>query len=161
MKSRNSFAKSLALAKEGETDNGCWPWPKVGSNGYPTAVKVDGRSVGAHVAVYRREVGEVPLGMSLDHLCHSFSSCLGGTSCLHRRCVRPDHLEPVTPLEQQERRPDRGYCHNGHELTVDNFSWQLDGDAKRYRKCRTCGRESSQRYRDRLRVLARELTVEL
>lgn len=43
-----------------------------------------GQSRGAHLAAYEEEVGPVPEGMVLDHLCRVHA------------CVNVDHLEPVT-----------------------------------------------------------------
>ena len=38
-------------------------------------------------------VGPIPDGREIDHLCRN------------HRCVNPDHLEPVTHLENMRRRP--------------------------------------------------------
>lgn len=146
MPSRMSYVASRVAAGEAETPAGCWPWPKVDRNGYPTSVKVDGRVVMAHVAVYLREVGPVPEGLTLDHLCHTSSGCVGGTTCEHRRCVRPDHLEPVTPQEQRQRtsRFRQNTCANGHEYTETNTLW-VESPRGRYRQCRTCNGARHQR----------------
>ena len=144
---RLTYAASLAAAKAGVTENGCWPWPKISQTGYPTCVKLDGRAVSAHVAVFVREVGPVPEGLTLDHLCHTRSAlCPGGRDCLHRRCVRPDHLEPVTVSEQQIRHRDRtGACGNGHVRTEQNVLWVTEPKSgSLYRQCRECNDERYQ-----------------
>ena len=65
----------------------CWEW--VGQrdrNGY-------GRynSYLAHRQVWESLVGPIPDGLVLDHLCRV------------RHCVNPDHLDPVTPEENNRR----------------------------------------------------------
>jgi hypothetical protein len=66
------------------------------------------RPVYAHRWAYIHWKGWIPRGHTLDHRCHSEDeSCPGGPSCLHRRCVDPEHLEPVTLAENQARRKGR------------------------------------------------------
>lgn len=143
-----SFAASLTAAREAETDEGCRPWPKVDKNGYPTCVRVDGKTVPAHIAVYVREKGPVPPGLTLDHTCHSSSLCPGGVICPHRRCVQILHLEPITPSEQQRRRLSyKGEsCGNEHLRTEENTLWVLNGRTGTwYRQCRDCNAERYER----------------
>ena len=45
----------------------------------------------AHRAAYALDVGPIPEGLTIDHLCRV------------RHCVRPDHLEPVTQAENTRR----------------------------------------------------------
>lgn len=46
----------------------------------------------------------IPEGTELDHLCHSRDlNCNDGNRCVHRRCVNPDHLEPVSHHENVMR----------------------------------------------------------
>lgn len=73
-------------------ESGCWLWNrKVRSDGYGVK-SVDHRGeVRAHRWVYERQVGPIPDGLELDHLC--------GT----RSCVNPAHLEPVTHTENMRR----------------------------------------------------------
>jgi hypothetical protein len=77
--------------------SGCWFWTGgTRSNGYGTfAVKrPDGQwtQTTAHRFAYLDQVGPIPTGYEADHLCRV------------RRCVRPDHLEAVTVLENRRRR---------------------------------------------------------
>lgn len=44
-----------------------------------------------HRLSYRAFKGVIPTGLQLDHL------------CMNKRCVNPEHLEPVTPLENTRR----------------------------------------------------------
>src|ERR1700724_3342910 len=58
------------------------------------------RLVMAHREAYEHFIGPIPEGLELDHTCHSRDpSCPGNASCVHRGCVNPAHLEPVTHRE--------------------------------------------------------------
>jgi hypothetical protein len=119
--------------------------------------------VAVHRQVYMNLVGPIPAGMVLDHTCHSSDAdCPGGKACLHRRCVNPNHLEPVTPAENNMRGRSltaanflKTHCVNGHPFTPENTrphkKLRIDGLPQRY--CRQCGRdaarESSRRKRKR------------
>ena len=88
----------------------------------------------AHRMAYELLVGQIPDGLPLDHVCRVTS------------CVRPDHLEPVTPGENVRR----GYCGNinaarqnelthcirGHEFDEANTRVTARGA----RACRACAR---------------------
>jgi hypothetical protein len=77
--------------------SGCWRWTgSMSRYGYGRWVK-NGRSQGAHRAVYEALVGPIPEGLDLDHMCHNADeTCPGGHGCQHRACVNPAHLEPAT-----------------------------------------------------------------
>jgi hypothetical protein len=70
----------------------CWEWTAaLTKDGYGQARR-SGKNVKAHRHVYQVLVGPLAPGVQqLDHLCRV------------RRCVNPDHLEPVTPLENIRR----------------------------------------------------------
>lgn len=88
-----------------EQTDGCWLWTAALDEGYGVAT-VGRKTKRAHRLVYEELVGPIPKGLVIDHLCHAEdSSCPGGSSCLHRRCVRPAHLEPVTRSENLRRMP--------------------------------------------------------
>lgn len=53
----------------------------------------NGKDRYAHIVAYEFEVGPIPAGLELDHLCRV------------RHCVRPSHLEPVTHQENMRRSP--------------------------------------------------------
>lgn len=126
----------------------CWPWTACLARGYgwfydgsnPKGRGSRGR--GAHRVAYEMLVGPVPEGMDLDHTCHNATGCPGGASCVHRRCVNPAHLEPVTRRVNLVRGArstywsDRTHCKYGHEYTAENT--RMRGST---RICRACERE--------------------
>ena len=75
-------------------ESGCWLW--IGSNnrqGYGQ-LKWQGRTTLAHRLVYQILKGRIYRNRVLDHLCRV------------RCCVNPDHLEPVTGIENNLRAAD-------------------------------------------------------
>lgn len=134
-------------------ENGCWAWvgAKCNTTGYGRAW-FGGQTITAHLAFYRA-VGRpaLPDGMELDHVCHSRDlSCREGNLCPHRRCVNPDHLEPVTALVNQQRAVARiTHCPQGHEYSPGNTRLNAAGA----RNCITCNRDCA---RERARRLARD-----
>ena len=69
----------------------CWVWKRSRqSNGYGH-LTVDNQQVLAHRFVYEQNIGTIPEGMELDHLCRN------------PPCVNPDHLEPVSHAENCRR----------------------------------------------------------
>jgi hypothetical protein len=70
--------------------NGCWNWTGVTSQGY--GVWSYKRQVRAHRAVYELYMGEIlPKYLALDHRCRN------------RLCCNPEHLDPVTARENNQR----------------------------------------------------------
>ena len=117
--------------------NGCWQW--LGGkqeNGYGRTTR-RGSDCLAHRFVYRRLRGEIPEGLTLDHLCRN------------RLCVNPDHLEPVTAGENVLRgvgpcavNARKTHCHKGHPLSGDNLYVKPNGR----RRCRICSRENARQH---------------
>lgn len=73
--------------------------------GYGVATRsILGGASKPHRASYEMAFGPIPDGLQLDHLCHTNDpTCMDGDACLHRRCINPDHLEPVTWRENLRR----------------------------------------------------------
>jgi len=130
-------------------EDGCWEWtgailkapvgsPHVGGYGRVRTCTNGRRGhMYAHRFVYLALVGEIPADRpQLDHLCCNPAWCAGGPSCPHRRCVNPDHLEPVTRAENQRRAVrllER--CKHGHPF--DEANTRINPRDGR-RICRAC-----------------------
>lgn len=125
-------------AKFTESPSGCWEWnAAIDAAGYgrfsvrigPT--RADYRMKLAHRVSYETFVGPIPDGLDIDHLCRN------------RKCVNPEHLEPVTRSENLRRSPLMGaaslaktHCPGGHEYSGDNTRVNKSGS----RSCRVCER---------------------
>lgn len=95
-----TLARFVAKIEFGD-GHGCWLWTGArqsrgyGSIGHGPRGAV--RTFLAHRVAYEWFVGPIPDGLQIDHVCHNLdSTCAGGTTCAHRLCVNPDHLEIVT-----------------------------------------------------------------
>lgn len=127
--------------------DGCWEWTGcMWSYGYGMFT-FQSVSKMAHRVGYELSVGPIPDGLVLDHLCRN------------RRCVRPDHLEPVTLAENTLRGESlpalyrlRTHCRNGHPFTSDNL--YRDPKYPNARLCRTCRTAYAAAYRQRRRAAA-------
>lgn len=93
-----------------ERTDGCWLWTgTVGPTGYGQIGSDTDRKrmLYAHRVSYELHVGPIPAGLEIDHTCHTDDPECPGGPCLHRRCVNPKHLEPVTTAENQRRAQTR------------------------------------------------------
>ncbi len=69
----------------------CWLWTAgCFKRGYGS-FRLNGKMERAHSLSFRLARGDVPKGLVLDHLCRN------------KRCVRPEHLDPVTQLVNVRR----------------------------------------------------------
>lgn len=127
------FAAKVALS-----DSGCLVWlGGIAGSGYghfhtTQSGAIKARDVYAHRWSYEHHRGPIPEGLHLDHLCRN------------RKCVNPDHLEPVTQRENTLRgigfsaeNAAKTECAKGHPYSIDNTYVDPLG----YRHCRTCRRE--------------------
>lgn len=141
------------MAKVDKTDS-CWLWTAALARGGYGVFRVDRILRPAHRWSYETFIGQIPEGLTIDHLCHTrvASECIDSAACPHRRCVNPYHLEPVTRRDNLFRgnsltakNSAKTACVNGHEFTPENTYLRADGSG---RDCRAC---SHNRYLARTR----------
>ena len=104
----------------------CWMWTAAAeTENHYGMIRANGRMMLVHRFAYELLVGPIRDGLELDHVCRV------------RKCCRPEHLEPVTSLENHDRsKPFRKatHCLEGHEMTKDNVRVTSTG----IRVCKTC-----------------------
>ena len=142
--SREYLLSRIAGRHTVDIETGCWNWTmSLGNNGYGKA-HLKSRDLRlysvAHKVSYFIHRGPVPDGLQLDHLCRN------------RRCINPDHLEPVTQAENLRRAAvahsfDDQYCTCRRHGRADGYV----GSSKNYPRlvCRICARERYKRWNDR------------
>lgn len=127
-----------------ETGPGCWLWTAAdngrGYGNFSIGPASTRRMWGAHRVAFLLSGGVIPEGAVLDHLCRT------------TRCVRPDHLEPVSQRENcrrgvgwSGRNARKEVCGSGHSL-LDPANVRIDRDGGR--ACRAC---AAARQRERRR----------
>ncbi len=119
---------------------GCWEWSgtinKKSGYGYFYDRKTKKTHI-AHIYSYRLSGRSISAGLDLDHLCRN------------RRCVNPDHLEPVTRGENVMRGllidnpAARTHCKRGHPWSPSNTYRTRRG----HRMCKQCRLLATKRYR--------------
>lgn len=127
-----------------EPNSGCWFWMGAINNKGYGRIRVEGKSLYAHRIGYELHHGPILDGLDIDHICSM------------PLCVNPDHLQAVTPKENQRRTFERGrgvrgkvratHCLRGHPFD--------DGNVYRYktsRICIQCKRERLRQWRAKQR----------
>lgn len=123
-------------AKWLESEDGCHVWVGATSGGYGLFAIERHSDIYAHRYAYEAVHGKIGDDLQLDHLCRN------------TKCVNPDHLEPVTPMEnilrsegQASINARKTHCKYGHDL-ADAYVFKdtptKNGDARYKRACRTC-----------------------
>jgi hypothetical protein len=123
-------------------EDDCWIWNGAVDRAGYGKFGIRKQTFRAHKWRWEHEHGPVPDGLVLDHLCRVTS------------CVNPNHLEPVTPLENTMRgdhpaavRRRNGFCHRGHPLEGDNV--RIPAAHPERWVCVACRAENNRRYRER------------
>ena len=131
------LVERLELNSIPEPNTGCWLWTGcISESGYGSM----GDTGRAHRVSYQVHVGPIPSGKVLDHLCRV------------RCCINPDHLEPVTQLEnvRRGRKVDLSEkCLRGHEFSPENTRLYVRKDGRIKRQCAQCIQIRSVAYRER------------
>ena len=126
-------------------ENGCWIWgASLQTNGYGHFY--DGGDVLAHRWLYAFCVGPIRAGLTLDHLCRE------------RRCVNPDHLEPVSLRTNVLRgnapaaiNARKTHCLRGHPLSGSNLGAKRRNSPGARGDCLACKRWRRRRGREKVR----------
>ncbi len=117
-----TLQQKLRLLSYIRTSHSCWNWcgpvQQRGSRGHYVpygSITLNSKTQGAHRVVYEYFKGPIPKGLHLDHLCRN------------TLCVKPTHLEPVTPRENilrgigiPARNSRKTHCKRGHPFDEKN-----------------------------------------
>ena len=115
-------------------DDACWPWlGGTTKRGYGM-FRCGGRMLLAHRFGYELQIGPIPAGLHIDHLCRN------------RACQNARHMEPVTNAENVRRgeaglnHRSKTHCLQGHPYAGANLYVNPRG-ARECRSCRTHARK--------------------
>ncbi len=134
-----------------ETEGGCILWTGGrGSKGYGVVRHADGRDLMAHRAYWELFVGPIPEDMTLDHECHNRDeTCAGGPTCIHRRCVNPEHLAVKSAVDNLKSSKNyvgnKTHCPRGHAYADYGQTSSTPAGPRRY--CKLCKRDKTRARR--------------
>ena len=116
--------------------DGCWEWQATGHpRGYGYFWPHGKIWQYAHRYSYELFVGPIPPGLSIDHLCRN------------PKCVRPDHLEPVTQRENVLR--GEGVAAQAARRVVCPRGHPYDRSDGKQRYCSICIRAYAREWKRR------------
>ena len=114
-------------------ESGCHEWMGPRNKAGYGKFQLQGASLLTHRLAWEMEVGPIPEGLTIDHLCRN------------RCCLRIDHLEVVTGLVNilrsdgpSARNARKTHCKRGHEFTIENTIKSVSRNGRPARTCRTC-----------------------
>jgi hypothetical protein len=110
----------------------CWEWQGNTNNRGYGAFWDGTKTALAHRWVYEFMVDDIPEGLDIDHLCRN------------RKCVNPEHLEPVTRSVNHFRKPKPIFCRSGRHLLSETGYVRKDGGG---RACRACQNDRQRIWR--------------
>ncbi len=106
----------------------CWNWLGALAHGYGR-IHYQGETRQAHRVSYELVNEKIPEALVLDHLCEN------------KRCINPDHLEPVTNKLNIYRastgNSQKTHCPKGHIYDSENTYI----DPRGFRNCKACAKE--------------------
>ncbi len=148
------------LAKVKVAANGCLLWTAAQDGRGYGLMKVAGRRLmrRTHRLSYQLFNGAIPDGLDLDHACHNRDeTCVGGIGCVHRSCVNPFHLVPVTNQANlllgrtiPALHASKTHCVRNHPLSGPDANVYMT--AKGGRQCRPCKVIAAQERAEMLRA---------
>lgn len=134
-------------------DGGCWRWQlRKDRDGYGRLAVLGCSTNLAHRLAYMAWIGEIPVGLDVDHLCRV------------RDCVNPAHLEAVTRKVNLARIPPESVVHRGQSAKThcplghpyDELNTRIN--RKGHRLCKTCARTRWPRVRNQRRLADAEVS---
>ena len=107
----------------------------------------EAQPIGAHVLAFEVFHGAVPAGYEVDH------------TCRNTLCCNPEHLEAVTPAENNRRKWAAGDGANQHTAKeacpTHGTPYDMEsrrGDGRTFRSCRACYRDYQREYQRGVRA---------
>lgn len=113
-------------SKVNKIPGGCWEWTASLSKGYGQfKVLGTGKHAAAHRVAYASLKGDIPEGMTIDHM------------CWNRACVNPEHLRLATTSMQAQNQNGWSKSYTGIrgaylERTTGRYIAQVKLDGHRY-----------------------------